>query len=145
PPRTLSHSPVFQVVLTWLNAPQGELKVPGLGLQAQGIPSNTEKLDLTLVLQEEEGQIRGSLSYATDLFDQVTIERWVRHFQRVLTAMVQDDRQPLGAVSLLDEPARRQVLEEFNATQMPYPQDQLIHGLFEEQVRRTPKAIALVC
>jgi amino acid adenylation domain-containing protein len=145
PLRTLSHSPVFQVILELQNAPQSELKLPGLALQAQATPSHAEKFDLTLSLQEGEEGIRGSLSYATDLFDQATIERWVGYFRAVLSAMVRDDRQPLGAVSLLDSLARRQILEEFNATAMPYPQDRLVHELFEEQVERTPRAIAVVC
>jgi amino acid adenylation domain-containing protein len=145
PPRTLSHSPVFQVMLILQNTPHGELKLPGLALQEQGTPSNTEKFDLTLTLHEGEAELQGSLSYASDLFERVTIERWVQQYQAVLMAMVQDDRQPLGAVSLLDESARHQVLEEFNATAMPYPQEKLVHELFEEQVERTPQAIAVVC
>src|SRR5207244_225054 len=36
-------------------------------------------------------------------------------------------------------------LEEFNATAAPYPREKLIHELFEEQVGRTPQAIAVVC
>jgi amino acid adenylation domain-containing protein len=144
PPRTLGHSPVFQVVLTLQNMPHGELKLPGLALQGQGTPSNTEKFDLTLTLQEGEAELQGSLSYASDLFERVTIERWVQQYRAVLMAMVQDDRQPLGAVSLLDESARHQVLEEFNATAVPYPQDKLVHELFEEQAGRVPDAVAVV-
>jgi len=136
PLRTLSHSPVYQVVLTLQNTPQSELKLPGLALQLEEIASNTETADLRLVLYESEDGIRGNLSYASDLFDQATIERWVQHYQAVLTSIVQDDRQPLGTVSLLDEPARQRVLHEFNATAVPYPQDRLIHELFEEQVRQ---------
>jgi len=144
PPRTLRHGPIFQVMLALQNTPQSELKLPGLVLQPQGTSLNTEKFDLTLSLYEAEEEIRGSLGYASDLFDRVTIERWVQHYQAVLTAMVQDERQPMGAVSLLDEWARRQVLKEFNATAVPYRQDRLVHELFEEQVERTPEAIALV-
>jgi len=38
----------------------------------------------------------------------------------------------------------KQVVTEFNATQREYPQDQLIHELFEAQVQRSPQAIAVV-
>ena len=44
----------------------------------------------------------------------------------------------------MEDAQRRQVLELFNATQAPYPQEKLIHELFEEQVERTPEAIAVV-
>ena len=48
------------------------------------------------------------------------------------------------ALGILPEHERRLVLEQFNATQAPYPRDLLVHELFEQQVRRTPEAIALV-
>ena len=45
---------------------------------------------------------------------------------------------------MLPQSERHQVLEEFNATQAAYPHEQLIHELFEEQVERTPEAVAVV-
>lgn len=43
-----------------------------------------------------------------------------------------------------NERERRCAIEQFNATQANYPHDKLIHGLFEEQVERTPDAVAVV-
>ena len=51
---------------------------------------------------------------------------------------VRVDRLPL-----LSEPERQQLLIEWNATQREYPQG-CIHELFEEQVARTPDAVAVV-
>src|SRR5579862_1019588 len=48
------------------------------------------------------------------------------------------------SLPILAEAERRQVIELFNATEMPYPQDKLVHELFEEQVQRTPDAVAVV-
>jgi amino acid adenylation domain-containing protein len=45
---------------------------------------------------------------------------------------------------LLTEAERHQLLEEWNDTAADYPGDKCIHELFEEQVERTPEAIALV-
>jgi amino acid adenylation domain-containing protein len=47
-------------------------------------------------------------------------------------------------LSVLPEEERHQVVEEFNATDAPIPDGQLVHGLFEAQVARTPHATALV-
>ena len=44
----------------------------------------------------------------------------------------------------MPEAERRQVLEEWNATRADYPKEKLIHELFEEQVERSPDAVALV-
>ncbi|WP_422824083.1 amino acid adenylation domain-containing protein [Xenorhabdus entomophaga] len=45
---------------------------------------------------------------------------------------------------LLPDIERQQVLVDFNATQAEFPQDTLIHQLFEAQAQRTPDAIAVV-
>ena len=53
------------------------------------------------------------------------------------------DRRLALELSILPESERQQVLELFNATEAAYPQDRLIHELFEAQVQRTPQAIAV--
>ena len=45
--------------------------------------------------------------------------------------------------SELPESERRKAVEEFNATQVLYPQDKLVHQLLEERVRETPQALAV--
>ena len=46
-------------------------------------------------------------------------------------------------VPLLPEHQRQEAITRFNATQACYPQDKLVHQLFEDQVRRTPCADAI--
>ena len=53
-------------------------------------------------------------------------------------------RCDLGASRLLSEEEREQLLFGLNDTAVPYRKDQCIHEMFEEQVARTPEAIALV-
>src|SRR3546814_3462671 len=54
-----------------------------------------------------------------------------------------DEAQALGRLPLLAETERRLVLEKFNDTQVDYPRDCCIQDLIEQQVRRTPDAIAV--
>ena len=44
----------------------------------------------------------------------------------------------------MPEVERRQVLYELNATEAVYPRETLVHELFEEQVEKTPDAVAAV-
>ncbi|HEX7640718.1 MAG TPA: condensation domain-containing protein, partial [Burkholderiaceae bacterium] len=144
PPRSLSHSPIFQVMLVLHNTPEGEFSLPGLKLMPQDMPHDTETSDLTLALQESGDRISGAFSYASALFDQTTIERWVGHFKTVLGAMVQDAEQRVKAIALLDEEERLGVLRGFNATRADYPAGKPVHAWIEEQVERNPEAVALV-
>ncbi|MBI2924470.1 MAG: non-ribosomal peptide synthetase [Verrucomicrobia bacterium] len=45
----------------------------------------------------------------------------------------------------LSESSRRNALVEWNSTQHPFPHHRCVHELFEEQVARTPDAIAVRC
>jgi amino acid adenylation domain-containing protein len=143
PLRTLSRSPVFQVMLVLQNMPRSELKLPGLTLAPLSLGNATEKFDLTLTLQESQAGMVGTFSYATDLFDRSTIQRWVGSFEAVLEAMVRDVAQPVSAVSLLSASERHQVTTGFNATAIQYPLT-LAHEMFEQQARRTPDAVAAI-
>src|SRR5208282_1836046 len=48
------------------------------------------------------------------------------------------------SIDVLPEAERRQMLVEWNDTKTEYPSDKCIHELFEEQVERTPEAVAVV-
>ena len=58
--------------------------------------------------------------------------------------MVAEEAQAVDRLPLLGEAERRQVLEEWNATEAEYPKEKCIHELFEEQVEKTPEAVAVV-
>src|SRR5713226_1515130 len=55
-----------------------------------------------------------------------------------------NSEQHLSDSPLLTETEKHQLLVEWNNTKRDYPKDECIHELFEEQVERTPDAVALV-
>ncbi|HEX8697018.1 MAG TPA: amino acid adenylation domain-containing protein, partial [Longimicrobium sp.] len=145
PVRSLAHTPLFQVLFTWQNAPGGSLELPGLELApVPGASRETAKFDLSLSLAEAGGRIVGSVTYATALFEAATVERHVGYLRRVLEAMAADELRRVDALPLLPDAERRRVLEEWNATDAEYPREACLHELFEAQVRRTPGAAAVV-
>ena len=101
-------------------------------------------IGLVLEAIEVESGVRCDFKFDTGLFNLDTIKRLAGSFERVLAAMVVDDAQRIGHLSLLSATERHQVLVEFNATKAPYPSEQLVHQLFEEQVVRNPQATAVV-
>jgi amino acid adenylation domain-containing protein len=146
PARDLGQTPLFQVMLTLDNTPRGGvLALPGLELTQVDTPYHKAHFDLRLLLGDAGGDLRGELEYATDLFDRATVERMLAQWMHVLRGMVSDDARRVSRLPLLSAAERDTVLTTFNATATGDPQDQLIHALFEEQVRRQPDAPALVC
>ncbi|MBV6325699.1 amino acid adenylation domain-containing protein, partial [Duganella sp. HSC-15S17] len=145
PVRSMSHSPLFQTMLTWNNAPAGALLLPGLQLAALPAEQLSAQFDLSLTLADDGVVIGGHIDYATDLFEHASVERIAGHFQTLLAAMTADPRQRVGALALLTPDQRHQLLTGFNASGADYPRDQLLHQAFEAQAAARPDAIALVC
>ncbi len=143
PPRLTNRQPLFQTMFV-LNQ-ERELEQVLDGLTVTRIPSTSEtaKFDLSLFFSEEGGAINGHLNYATDLFDAPTIRRMIGHFQTLLAGIVADPDCPIGELSLLTTTERQQLLVAWNQTDADYPADRCVHQLFEEQVSRTPDAIAI--
>ncbi|MBE9167115.1 amino acid adenylation domain-containing protein [Pleurocapsales cyanobacterium LEGE 06147] len=144
PERHLNHNPLFDIMFALQNAPEEELKLPNLTLSSISEESQTAIFDLSLDMFESSSQLKGALEYSTDLFEASTIERMVRNFQVLLEAIVTEPEKPLSELSLLSKEERHQLLVEWNDTETEYPVTQSIHCLFEEQVERTPDAVAVI-
>src|ERR1700733_7308772 len=145
PARSLSYNPIFQVTFALYNAARDPaLGPPGLQASEFERTHDNSRLDLSLSLTDEGEKINGVLEYATDLSDRSPIERMPTPFISVLEAIVVDDQKCISNLDLLSQAQRQQVLVDFNDTDTPYPSGHCIHQLFEEQVARTPDALALV-
>ena len=145
PERNLSYSPLFQVMLNWRDRDQ-RLSFIGLdGLEVESVlaESRTAKFDLTLMLTDGDDDIDLEIEYSTDLFDEARIERMVGHFSTLLEAAAANPDQRLSELPLLTDAERQQLLVEWNRTAVAYPKDRCVHQLFEEQVERTPDAVAV--
>ena len=93
PARSLAHTPLFQVMFAWQNAPRAGLELPGLrsARRRRPTPQTTAKFDLSLSLGEAGGRIVGSVTYATSLFERRRWSATLGYLRRVLEAMVADD------------------------------------------------------
>ncbi|MBR8838800.1 MAG: amino acid adenylation domain-containing protein [Stigonema ocellatum SAG 48.90 = DSM 106950] len=141
--RNPSYSPLFQVMFVLLNTPPAKLELPGLSLTPLEIENPTAKFDLTLLMTESKQGLSGSLEYNSDLFEEATITRMLGHFQTLLEGIVANPEERISQLPLLTQPEQQQLLVEWNDTQAKYPVDKCIHQLFEEQVQRTPDAVAV--
>jgi amino acid adenylation domain-containing protein len=144
PKRSLSHSPLFQVMFVLQNAPSEALKFGGLSVSPVSVDSETAEFDLFLSMSESTQGIKASLEYNTDLFDAATIDRMLGHFRVLLKGIVDHPEVPIGTLLLLTEAERHQLVSEWNDTKTDYPKNKSIHQLFEEQAERTPDATAAV-
>ncbi|MBP5971596.1 amino acid adenylation domain-containing protein [Brasilonema sp. CT11] len=144
PPRDLSHTPLFQVLFVLQNAPISEVDLAGLTLSSLPVEGTTAKFDLSLSMQNTATGLVSVWQYNADLFDASTIERMSGHLQTLLEGIVANPEERISQLPLLTPEEQHQLLVEWNNTQVDYPFDKCIHQLFEEQVERTPDAVAVV-
>ncbi|MEH2195513.1 MAG: amino acid adenylation domain-containing protein [Nostoc sp.] len=142
--RSLSHSPLFQVMFALQNAPLEELETPELAVTPLHLDNVNAKFDLTLQMWEQDNCLQGFWQYNSDLFDEDRIARMTGHFQTLLAGIVANPQASVGTLPLLTERERHQLLVEWNDTYTAYPDTKCIHQVFEEQVEQNSNAIALV-
>ncbi|QBD80521.1 amino acid adenylation domain-containing protein [Ktedonosporobacter rubrisoli] len=94
------------------------------------------------VMKGAEG-LCGRMTYDAQLFAAETIERMVGHWQTLLLGASKNPAQRVAVLPLLTEQERQQVVLDWNAQRVPFDAS-CVHELFEEQVARTPDAIAVV-
>ncbi|HVL00464.1 MAG TPA: amino acid adenylation domain-containing protein, partial [Dongiaceae bacterium] len=68
------------------------------------------RLDLTMMLADYGDSISGMLEYNTDLFNQDTVETFVRHFKRLLHSLTLDANICIDSIPLMNEDELRQEL-----------------------------------
>ena len=144
PERSLSHTPLFQVLFAVQNMPRSSLTLPGLELQDFSLDRQTSKFDLSLFIGESSDGLAVTLEYNTDLFEENTTARMLRQFEVMLQGIVAAPEQRISELPLLTGSERQQLLVEWNDTRAEFAPEKCAQVLFAEQVERTPNATAVV-
>ncbi|NUT79017.1 non-ribosomal peptide synthase/polyketide synthase [Pseudomonas sp. C1C7] len=144
--RSLSHSPLFQVMFNHQQARPTAVSglLAGLRVQALNATAPTTQFDLQLDTQEQGDQLFASLTYATDLFDAERIEHLAQHWRNLLAGVLANPQTPIAELPVLDADERLRILDDLNDTAHSYPGDVCVQRQFEARVIESPHATALV-
>ena len=155
PARSLARNPLYQVMLTFQNIPEGEQaswELPGLSARParSGAGTDTARFDLAVTLRERRdadgapGGIEGDIQYAADLFDQETAEALAQRLAAVLGQVAADPGVRVSQVDVLSAAERREIVQDWNDSTTAVP-DLTLGELFAAQAARTPEAPAVSC
>jgi amino acid adenylation domain-containing protein len=145
PERSLSHAPVFQVVLALQNLPEANLDLGDVVLSRLPADPGTTQVDLGLFLiPSPQGGLLAQMEYASDLFEPGTAERLLGHFHRLLEGVTAEgaDGVRISELPLLSGEEREQVVREWNRTAAEIP-DEPVHRTFRQWAERRPDALAV--
>jgi amino acid adenylation domain-containing protein len=140
-PRDMSRSPLFQISFNY-NTDSETVFAAGLRWDPVRFEAETEVLDLSVGMTERDQEIELRFSYSTDLFESSTIARVIRHYFTLLDCALDHPEKRISQLHILTPKERHQILVEWNATEAEYPRQYCVHQLFEQQVERTPEAVA---
>ncbi|GAU68942.1 putative non-ribosomal peptide synthetase [Streptomyces sp. NBRC 110611] len=143
PERSLAHTPVFQVLVSYQNVPipvwdEGAVRAQPLALEAK-----KAEFDLLVDMFEDDGKVWGRLEYSTDILDEAAARSLVARFERLLRAVAADPHQRIGDLPLLDDEERRPATPAAAPDRPQDEQDALLHAPFEDLARRHPDAPAV--
>ncbi|WP_028477002.1 non-ribosomal peptide synthetase [Nocardia sp. CNY236] len=148
PVRSTARHPLFQVMLTFQNLARTDLELPGLTVAAVDLALPLAKFDLQLSLMENPDRhgdaqgIAAAFTYATDLFDEATVQDFVDRFGRILRVVAADATVAVGDIDVLAPGERELVLHEWNIPGATIPEMTLV-DLLAAQARRRPDAAAV--
>jgi amino acid adenylation domain-containing protein/non-ribosomal peptide synthase protein (TIGR01720 family) len=144
--RSLSHNPLFQVILAYQNNDLRAVELPGLEVTPHEMLLPVAKVDLELTLVEDTagGGISGLLNYATDLFDRDSAERVAAHLVALLRAAVAEPARPVRTLEILPPAQREQLLTGWNDTRRPVPAG-TVPELFAARAAAHADRPAVVC
>ena len=144
PQRSLSYNPLFQATIALKNATPGETELPELKRDSLSDDNAPVKFDLMLALLDTGKEIVGSWTYSSDLFDESTMATMLSHFQTLVSEIIAKSAQPLYSLPLLSDVEHQTIVSDWNNTWTEFPRELSVSQLFEQQVERTPNAVAVV-
>ena len=145
--RSLSHTPVYQAMLTYAPQDVYETTLKDLSWKTESITLAQVKCDLNLGLGlNAVGGLEGGFEYDADLFSEKTVKNWSQAFELLLTQLLAQPSQVICTFSTLDKHVRKAILGSSSLISYTNKKkdENLLLKLFSAQVENTPTATALI-
>ncbi|WP_322014135.1 non-ribosomal peptide synthetase [Paraburkholderia sp. J12] len=145
PQRSLSHTPLFQVMFNHLRDDERSLEtLPGVSVQWESPGAGMAQFELTLTTAEEaSGALSASLVYARELFDARTMAQFGRHYVAVLEALTGGDVGTVAEVALLSAQERAGLVAQGARTEQ-YADVMPVHEWIAREAQAHPERVAVV-
>ena len=139
----LPNRPTLVEVIFNLDRDPGAVNFHGLEFTCERNAKRALHFDLFFNFVEGPRGLLAECDYNSDLFDGVTIDRWLGHLETLLASIVADPSGALDRLPVLTEAERRELTLDSNQSGVSFPKQQTLHGGFERQVERAPDSRAI--
>ncbi|MFZ0282944.1 MAG: amino acid adenylation domain-containing protein, partial [Bacteroidales bacterium] len=123
--------------------PPVTLSLDNLDIQPLIVEKKGAQLDLFFTLWEQHEVFQGYLEYSTVLFKEVTANRFIQIYQRIIKSLVENKDKPCSELNIVSDEEIR-LISGWNNTDHSYDDNICLHQRFEQQVQKTPDSPALL-
>jgi amino acid adenylation domain-containing protein len=141
-PRTLNRMPLTEVQFN-LERTAEDLNAAGLSFRPAPNPKAAANFDLFLNVIEGREGLRIDVDYNADVYDAATIRRWIGHYCSVIAAIAADATQPIAALPLHDAATLTALVDDANATAMPFDRAAMVQDLVAVGAALNPQGAAV--
>ena len=143
PERNLAYTPLFQTMFMIEDESGRGARMGDVDLELLELEAAVARTDLMLTGHQDRDGYSIWAEYNTDLFDRETIVALLDHYLEILQSALEDAGTRVSRMGMLPEPERRRLLESWNATPAPFPEESL-HARFEGMAGRHPDSMAVI-
>jgi amino acid adenylation domain-containing protein len=143
-PRQPSRNPLFDVLVALEDQGWSQSEAAGaLRMESLVLPHCQSKMDLSFYFRESPEGLAIDIEYSTDLWDAASAERMALRFTALTEAALLKPQRPLRELQIMPQAELQQVVETFNATQIPWDLNRSIDAIFSDQLAKSADAVAL--
>ncbi|MFC4314150.1 non-ribosomal peptide synthase/polyketide synthase [Steroidobacter flavus] len=145
PERSVGQSPLFQVLMNHQRRDWRRLQsLPGLTLETRAFGEQAAKFELLLSTTEHpDGSVSALLTYAAELFDAATVERFSEHYLQVLRSFALESSTALDDIRLLAD-QELELLRQWGGQPARLPLD-MVPELIARHAVTSANTAAVVC
>lgn len=141
--RDPGRNPLFDTMFVLQDAKPEAAHLSQLDIESLEWATRTAKFDMTWAVHDNDGLLKMTVEYSTELYQAEQIDRMTQHFVHILDQMTSQPKGQLHQLKLITVEEEKQILECFNNTGASYPRSKNIIELFEEQALSRPDHAAV--
>ncbi|MBF6435488.1 non-ribosomal peptide synthetase [Nocardia cyriacigeorgica] len=150
PNRSPGRHPLYQVGFAFQNFAEAELELSEVQFSAFEVDTRTSKTDLHIAVVDTRaddgspGPIAVRFTYATDLFDESTVRRFLDTYLHLLQQIADRPGTPVSELDIIG-PADRLSLREWSSGDARRVGAHRLTAPIWQRARQTPDAVAVIC
>lgn len=130
-----SRSPLFDTMFIYQNMGIEKCDFGGINADFIAPISNTSKFDISLEVLPLGDELKLSFEYCTKLFDSIFIGNFAKHYENILSSILDNPNTPIAKMSMVQEEEKNNILYKFN--NINFEAHKKYPGLFDNQLENS--------